>query len=193
MKKYLFTVFLFLLLLIAAYNHATIQDITFINREYALDSKYLPQLIDFSVTHNIRIETLQNWIMAESSGREKAYNRKSKDYGLCQLHDIDYLVDKYWTGGNFDIWNGEHNLFIALAYLSDLIQEFGTYKGFIAYNTGQTRVRAGKILQVGIEYAEKILTGEKEGPAKLPFIADNFKLVLVFRQQELYDKRGLTV
>ena len=198
MKSYLFTVCLFLLLLICAYVHPTIQDLQFINREYNLKNKYLPQLIDFSVTHNIRIETLQNWIMAESSGREKAYNRKSKDYGLCQLHDVDYLVGKYWgpTGpltGPFNVWDGEHNLFIALAYLSDLIQEFGTYKGFIAYNTGQTRVRAGRILKVGIEYAEKILPGEKEGPAKLPFIADNFKLVLVFRQQELYDKRGLTV
>ena len=194
MKRYLFTICLSLLLLIAAEVHPSIKDIEFINRGYALDSKYLPQLIDFSVTHNIRIETLQNWIMAESSGREKAYNRKSKDYGLCQLHDVDYLVKKYWRCKEiFDIWNGEHNLFIALAYLSDLIQEFGTYKGFIAYNTGQTRVRAGRILKVGIEYAEKILPGEKEGPAKLPFIADNFKLVLVFRQQELYDKRGLTV
>ena len=100
MKRYLFTICLSLLLLIAAEVHPSIKDIEFINREYALDSKYLPQLIEFSLAHNIRIETLQNWIMAESSGRERAYNRKSRDYGLCQLHDIDYLVDKYWTGGN---------------------------------------------------------------------------------------------
>ena len=194
MKKYLFTVcLLFLLLICAAGVHANIADLHFLNTGYKLHKKYIPQLIQFSQKHDIRIETLQNWIMAESSGWERAYNRKSRDYGLCQLHDIDYLVGKYWTGGKFNIWDGEHNLFVGLAYLSDLIQEFGAYKGFIAYNTGQTRVRAGKILNVGIEYAEKILTEEKEQSEKLPFIADNFKLVLVFRQQELYDKRGLTV
>jgi len=192
MKKYLFT--LSLLLICAAGIHANIKDLHFLNTGYTLHKKYIPQLIDFSLKHNIHIENLQNWIMAESSGREKAYNRKSRDYGLCQLHDVDYLVNKYWDPdltGAFDIWNGEHNLFIGLAYLSDLIKEFGVYKGFIAYNTGQTRVRAGKILQVGIKYVSSILPGEKKESEKLPFIADNFKLVLIFKEQELYDKRGL--
>ena len=182
-----------LLCLITAAAYSNINDLKFINSGYSLDSKYLTQLIEFSLLHDISIETLQNWVMAESSGRERAYNRRSKDYGLCQLHDIDYLVGKYWTGREFNVWNGEHNLFIGLAYLSDLINEFGVYKGFIAYNTGQIRVRTGKILKVGIEYVNRILPIQADAECKLTFIADNFRLVLIFQEQELYDKRGLRV
>lgn len=192
MKRYLFTVFLFLLLLIAAYNHASIHDVEFISREYILDSRYLPQLIDFSLKHDIRIETLQNWILAESSGREKAYNRKSHDYGLCQLHGIDYLVKKYWTGGKFNVWNGEHNLFIALAYLSDMINEFGTYNGFIAYNIGRSRVIRGEVLECGVAYVSRILPGENLEPAtnsiQIKITCDNLSRVQ-FWDQILFDDR----
>lgn len=173
MRKYIFTVSMLLLLLICAMGvHANIADLHFLNTGYRLHKKYIPQLIAFSQKHDIRIQTLQNWIMAESSGRERAYNKKSLDYGLCQLHDVDYLIDKYWTGGKFDKYNGEHNLFIGLAYLSDLIDKHGIYYGFMAYNIGPGRVSRGKILKVGIKYVNSILPGEKEIPEKLPFCHD---------------------
>ena len=196
MKRYLFTICLSLLLLIAAEVHPSIKDIEFINREYALGSKYLPQLIEFSLAHNIRIETLQNWIMAESSGREKAYNRKSKDYGLCQLHDVEYLKNKYWYPIEhkepFNVYDGTHNLFVGLAYLSDLITTFGTHYGFMAYNIGRGRISRGEILQCGLDYVEKILP-EEIIPEQVIFIGDNSRLLITFGYQELYDKRGLTV
>ena len=188
MKKYLFTVFLFLLLLIAYYNHATIQDVEFINRGYVLDSRYLPQLIEFSRSHDIRIETLQNWIMAESSGREKAYNRRSGDKGLCQLHDVEYLKNKYWHGQKkFSVWNGKDNLFIALAYLSDLIADHGVYYGFMAYNIGKSRIVNGNILNCGIEYVKRILPEVKAEDKN--YITLDFKYVLIFREQILFDDR----
>ena len=191
MKRYLFTVFLFLLLLIAAYNHASIQDVEFISREYILDSRYLPQLIDFSLKHDIRIETLQNWIMTESSGREKAYNKVSHDYGLCQLHDLKHLEKKYWISycrnQQFDKWNGEHNLFIGLAYLSDLITDLGTYYGFMAYNIGRSRVVNGNILDCGIEYVKRILPEGKS--EKASYITLDLKHILAFREQILFDDR----
>lgn len=191
MKRYLFTISLLLLLLIAAAVHPSIKDIEFINREYALDSKYLSQLIDFSLKHDIRIETLHNWIMAESSGRERAYNRKSKDYGFCQLHDVEYLVKKYWSCKEiFDKWNGEHNLFIGLAYLSDLINELGTEKGFMAYNIGRSRILRGEVLECGVAYVAKILPEEPPEVYIVPFkVVTDCDLRLVFWQQELYDKR----
>lgn len=187
MKQYLFIVILLLITLIAAYPN--IQDIEFINREYALDSKYLPQLIDFSLKHDIRIETLHNWIMAESSGREKSYNRKSKDYGLCQLHNVKYLKNKYWNGSEkFNIWNGNHNLFIALAYLSDLITDHGVYYGFMAYNIGPGRVSRGNILNVGIEYVRRILPESKTDNA-ICYITFDLKYILIFNEQILFDDR----
>lgn len=171
---------------------ASIQDIEFINREYILDSKYLLQLIDFSLKYDIRIETMQNWIMAESSGNEKAFNRKSGDKGLCQLHDVDYLVGKYWQQPSntrqFNVWNGEHNLFVTLAYLSDLIDRHGVRLGFMAYNIGPGRVSRGQILNCGIEYVAKILP-EEITPITLDFIGDNSRLIITFTYQELYDDR----
>lgn len=190
MKRYLFIVILLLLMLCHAYlAFPSVKDIEFINREYALDSKYLPQLIGFSLEHDIRIESLHNWIMAESSGRERAYNKKSRDYGLCQLHDVDYLVNKYWHGQEpFDIWNGEHNLFVALAYLSDLIDRRGVYYGFMAYNIGPGRVSRGQILNCGIEYVAKILP-EEITPITIDFIGDNSRLIITFTYKELFDDR----
>lgn len=191
MRQYLFTVCLFLLLLICAAGvYPSVHDIHFLNTGYKLHKKYIPQLIEFSQKHDIRIETLQNWIMAESSGREKAYNKKSRDYGLCQLHDVDYLVGKHWTGGKFDKYNGEHNLFIGLAYLSDLIKDFGIYHGFMAYNIGRSRVARGEILQDGIEYVNRIFPEQME-KGSVVYFGDNGRMVLTFREQELYDKRGL--
>lgn len=119
--------------------------------------KYDNQLITFSEKHNIKINNLYSWIMVESSGRSTAYNLRSDDKGLVQLNDVDYLVSKYWDKDEeFDVWNGDHNLYIGLRYLDDLIEEFGIYFGFVAYNIGPTRVRNGRILKVGIEYANKI-------------------------------------
>lgn len=119
--------------------------------------KYDYLLISFCEKHDIKIYNLYSWIMIESSGKSSAYNSKSKDKGLVQLNDVDYLVSKYWDKEeDFDVWNGDHNLYVGLKYLDDLIEEFGTYFGFVAYNIGPTRVRNGKILKVGIEYANKI-------------------------------------
>ncbi len=189
MKQYLFIILLSLITLVAAYP--SIDDITFINREYVLDSKYLPQLIAFSRQYDIRIETLQNWIMAESSGREKAYNRRSKDYGLCQLHNVKYLVRKYWTlTGPFNVWNGEHNLFVGLAYLGDLISELGTYYGFMAYNIGSQRIKDGRILDCGRKYVSRILPGEKGAPVRQLTVTSTYnKSLLTFKEQILFDDR----
>ena len=190
MKQYLFIVILLLITLVAAYP--TIEDITFINRQYSLDSKYLPQLIDFSLEYDIRIETLHSWIMAESSGREKAYNRRSKDYGLCQLHNVKYLVNKYWQPlsktEKFDIWNGEHNLFVALAYLSDLIDRHGVRLGFMAYNIGTGRILRGDILECGKAYVAKILP-ENVAPVRQFSLINRTVFILTFQEQILFDKR----
>lgn len=196
MKQYLFTVALLLLLLIAASGvHASIHEIRFINHGYTLDKKYLPQLLTFTRKHNISLETLQNWIMAESSGNERAYNKYSHDYGLCQLHNVKYLVRKYWyMSGHakpFNVYDGEHNLFIALAYLSDLIDSFGVRYGFMAYNIGYGRISKGDILQCGIDYVNRILPEESE--IKYYLIIWNPHIIMRFREQELYDKRGIRV
>lgn len=191
MKRYIFFVCLLFLTLITAYP--SIKDIEFINREYILDSKYLPQLIKFSLEHNIRMETLHNWIMAESSGRERAYNRKSGDKGLCQLHDVKYLVRKYWTltgpfTGPFNVYDGEHNLFIALAYLGDLIDTFGIYHGFMAYNIGRGRIARGEILNCGIKYVSSILPGETQ-PVTIRYPLIYRYSILTFQEQVLFDRR----
>jgi len=187
MKRYIFFVCLLFLTLIAAYP--SIKDIEFINREYILDSKYLPQLIKFSLEHNIRMETLHNWIMAESSGRERAYNRKSGDKGLCQLHDIKYLKNKYWhMSGLFNVYNGEHNLFVALAYLGDLIDTFGIYHGFMAYNIGRGRIARGEILNCGIKYVNFILPEEKQLSSITCQLIYRHS-VLTFQEQVLFDDR----
>lgn len=133
--------------------------------------------------------------MAESSGNERAYNKYSHDYGLCQLHNVKYLVRKYWhTSGHtkpFNVYDGEHNLFIALAYLSDLIDSFGVRYGFMAYNIGSGRILRGDILQCGIDYVNRILPEESE--TKYYLIIWNPHIIMRFREQELYDKRGIRV
>lgn len=191
MRRYTFILsLLFFFLTLSFYLPASIKEVNFISREYVLSEKYLPQLIEFSRKEGISLKILQNWILAESSGRERAFNRKSLDYGLCQLHDVDYLVEKYWTSEEpFNIWNGEDNLYIGLAYLSDLIKTFGKKDAFLAYNIGRGRVSRGEKLKSGIEYLRKIwgefLVTEKEN--RITFsVPESF---LTLKEQLLFDDR----
>jgi len=148
---------LILLLLLVPLNVYTAEKFYFKNAKLDNYSNYSAQLINFSRTYKVDISILELWIFLESSGNERAYNRYSKDKGLVQLHDVEYLVSKYWDKSeDFNVWNGEHNLYIGLKYLGDLIEEFGTYFGFMAYNIGPTRVRAGRILKVGINYSNRL-------------------------------------
>ena len=172
-----------------------IKNIQFIfSGDRVIPFKYLPQLFPFSLEHQVELVYFQNWILTESGGNPRAYNRYTRDKGFCQLHDIEYLVNMYWDEslGPFDVWNGSHNLKVALGYLSDLINEFGIEKGFMAYNIGPNRIRQGRILKVGKRYVEKIF-GEtyelkKENPS---FIFCEFPpFVLSFLNDEmLFDDR----
>ena len=191
MKSYLFSLFLlFLLLILTFYASADLKEIRFLSREYILDSKYIPQLIDFSRREDIPLKVLQNWILTESSGDEKAFNRKSKDYGLCQLHDVSFLKEKYWKRSEpFDIWNGEHNLFIALSYLSDLIKTFNKKDAFLAYNIGRGRVSRGMVLKCGIDYVGKVWGDFKTPLEESKLTSTSFKYPLSFQEQVLFDDR----
>ena len=194
MKSYIFTLSLLLLLLIAAMGaHASVQDLAFINSGYILKHADLNQLIAFSLKYDVRIEHLQNWIMGESSDNPHAVNPVTHDRGYCQHGHWNYHVRKYGKKGKkYSIWNPSDNLEIALAILGDNIETYGIYHGFIAYNIGRSRVARGEILQDGIEYVNRIFPEQTE-KSSVVYFGDNGRMVLTFREQELYDKRGLRV
>ena len=194
MRKYFFTLFLLFLLLIAAMGvHASVQDLAFINSGYTLKHADLNQLIAFSLKYDVRIEHLQKWIMSESSDNPRAVNPVTYDRGYCQHGHWNYHVKKYGKPGKkYSVWNPSDNLEIALAILGDNIADFGVYHGFMAYNIGRSRVARGEILQDGIEYVNRILPEQVE-KSSVVYFGDNGRMVLTFREQELYDKRGLRV
>ena len=194
MRKYFFTLFLLFLLLIAAMGvHASVQDLAFINSGYTLKHADLNQLIAFSLKYDVRIEHLQNWIMGESSDNPHAVNPVTHDRGYCQHGHWNYHVKKYGKSGKkYSVWNASDNLEIALAILGDNIETYGIYHGFMAYNIGRSRVARGEILQDGIDYVNRIFPEQME-KSSVVYFGDNGRMVLTFREQELYDKRGLRV
>lgn len=162
-KIYTFIVCLMFIFCTFSFSHE-LDEIRFINSaEFKLPYRYASQLFTFSLEQGVSVYHLQKWVLNESTGNERAFNTVTRDYGLCQLHDVMYLKNKYWDKETtFNVWNGEHNLEIALAYLKDLIQEFGIHHGFMAYNIGPTRIRKGKILEIGKIYVGKIFNQDQQ-------------------------------
>lgn len=166
-----------------------IEELQYLYNNYYLVS-YWDQILYIKESTPLSVQEITNWIYTESNFNPYAFNRRTNDKGLVQLHDVDYLVNKYWDKDySFNIWDGRHNLYVGGSYLIDLISEFGKEHGIIAYNTGPTRVRRGKILKFGIEYCNKIVIPDIVAEVNIIFIGDNSSCTLVFTSSPIYDKR----
>lgn len=84
----------------------------------------------------------------ESGGYVDAVSHKTAEgyisRGLFQLYTrpdyLSWLLDRFWTGGEFDINDPIDNATVALAYLSALHTRFGNwYQALIYYNFGDIK------------------------------------------------------
>ena len=123
-----------------------------------------------SICQEIQIHyNVSDWLLASVPFVESSWNKNAISYANCRgLMQIsaeyeDYFVDRYWKNNSiiknevFNVWNGEHCLVLGFAYLSDLINRFGSVElGLCAFNCGSGRTARRSIPEETIDYIVKI-------------------------------------
>ena len=98
--------------------------------------------------------TLNNFAVNEN-------NNGSFDLGLCQLNSnfLEDFIYKYWNEnlyGEFNVFNYQHNIIIAVKHLKTLLRNTKTVEqAVMAYNCGLSAVLNNRIPQTTKHYLEK--------------------------------------
>ncbi len=127
-------------------------------------SKELLTFIDYHCMMNgVPKELFYNLIKEESGWNIKAFNKKSKDYGLAQLNN-EYIIYFVWKFGyEKDIefkprTNPYHNVLLGIRYFASLVKQTGSFRGaVISYNCGFTKYSKNKIPKDTLDYANRII------------------------------------
>jgi len=116
-------------------------------------------------TFNAPAEIVYGIIYHESRFDSTAVNYNtngSKDTGMGQLNStflISYYVKKYWDKDEpFEVFNAEHNLYIAIKHIGFLNTIFDGSKSKIimAYHLGIRRVAQNRVPKHGFIYLNKV-------------------------------------
>jgi len=88
----------------------------------------------------------------ESSFNPNAVGDAGKAFGLMQIWHATAQGHGY-DGPPYGLLDPEVNIYYATRELNHLIETYGTYKGIMGYNIGETQLRKGAIKQ---EYFDKV-------------------------------------
>ena len=92
----------------------------------------------------------------ESSFNPSAIGDAGKAFGLMQIWYPTAKGHGY-EGTPYGLLDPEINIYYATRELNHLIERYGTYKGVMGYNIGETQLRKGKTNQVYFDKVQKAL------------------------------------
>jgi len=92
----------------------------------------------------------------ESSINPSAIGDAGKAFGLMQIWYATAKGHGY-TGTPYGLLNPETNIYFATKELNHLTRKYGTYKGIMGYNIGETQLRKGKIQTVYYNKVQKAM------------------------------------
>jgi hypothetical protein len=100
---------------------------------------------EIGAEHGVPLSIVRALMKEESGGYVDAVSHKTAEgyvsRGLFQLYDkpgnIEWLLWKFWRGGDFNINNPVDNALVAMPYLASLHKRFGNwYQALVYYNHG---------------------------------------------------------
>jgi len=94
--------------------------------------------------------------MVESNLNPSAIGDAGKAFGLMQIWYPTAQGHGY-EGVPYGLLEPEVNIYYATRELNHLTETYGTYKGIMGYNIGETQLRKGKIKQVYFDKVQKAL------------------------------------
>jgi len=112
-----------------------------------------PNAFDYLfVRHSKNPKIAKAVAMVESDLNPSAIGDAGKAFGLMQIWYPTAQGHGY-EGVPYGLLEPEVNIFYATKELDHLIETYGTYKGIMGYNIGETQLRKGAIKQ---EYFDKV-------------------------------------